>query len=682
MNRTLRVLGLALVAMAAMVSTATAQGGGPANDLFASAQVLPDGVADVTATNAGATRETGEPAHAGRVSNETVWFSYTAQSARPILIETCGSSFDTVLAVYTGSAVNALTPVIANDDRGQTCSGTISDATGGNNSAVHFTPVSGTVYKIAVSGYNSGDTGTIDLDLKQGPIPANDSFASATAVTGPTVDVTGSNISASKETGEPNHAGNAGGASIWYSWSAPAAGEYTIETCGSSFNTLLHVYTGSAVGSLTSVVSNDNSGGCLGGGGGQSRVTVTAPAAGQVYKIAVDGATSAAGQSVNAGPSVGSAKLKIASGAAPVAPPNDSFSSPEVLTGATDSFTGNNAAASTQAGEPNHSEEPATSARSTWFTWTAPSDGSLSLSLCDGTTNDSVLAVYTGSTLSGLVPVEGGRNDNGCPDSTGPAKIEALPVVKDRVYRIAVAAQSSAGLAGAYTLNLSFDAAVAPPNDSFSNAEVLTGTADSFTGTNLGATNETGEPDHTPSADYTSARSVWFAFTAPADGEVTILLCDSPATADSVLQVYTGTSVTELTKVDDGYDDDGCGPSFGPSRLSLIVTKDTTYRIAVADFEANGGIQGPYKLDFGFSPSGPTQECLDAQADLADAEDRRDAAATKVDKAKAALKKAKKSKKAKKIKKAKAKLKAAKDALSGAETDVEAAQATVDVECQ
>src|SRR2546425_3684733 len=42
-----------------------------------------------------------------------------------------------------------------------------------------------------------------------------------------------------KESGEPNHAGNAGGSSIWYRWTAPTADPVTIDTVGSAFNTLL-----------------------------------------------------------------------------------------------------------------------------------------------------------------------------------------------------------------------------------------------------------------------------------------------------------------------------------------------------------------------------------------------------------------------------------------------------------
>lgn len=114
-------------------------------------------------------------------------------------------------------------------------------------------------------------------------VPTNDNFSSAITISGGQGTTNGTNIRATKESGEPNHAGNAGGTSIWYTWTAPASGSVTIDTIGSTFDTLLGVYTGSAVGSLTTIASDDDS-----GGNGASRVGFTA-SSGTTYRIAVDG---------------------------------------------------------------------------------------------------------------------------------------------------------------------------------------------------------------------------------------------------------------------------------------------------------------------------------------------------------------------------------------------------------
>ncbi|HEU0011479.1 MAG TPA: DUF11 domain-containing protein [Verrucomicrobiae bacterium] len=114
--------------------------------------------------------------------------------------------------------------------------------------------------------------------------PANDTFDNASTVTGPTGSATGSTLGATKEPGEPDHAGNFGGASIWFSWQAPTNGTATFSTIGSDFDTLLAVYRGTSVSGLSLVAGNDDSGfGLL-----QSTVQFAARA-GTTYKLAVDG---------------------------------------------------------------------------------------------------------------------------------------------------------------------------------------------------------------------------------------------------------------------------------------------------------------------------------------------------------------------------------------------------------
>jgi hypothetical protein len=88
--------------------------------------------------------------------------------------------------------------------------------------------------------------------------PANDDLASATQITWSAGSVIGVNTSATKQSGEPSHAGKAGGASVWFKWTPPTSGWYGISTGGSTFDTLLGVYTGSSVGALTPVASNDD----------------------------------------------------------------------------------------------------------------------------------------------------------------------------------------------------------------------------------------------------------------------------------------------------------------------------------------------------------------------------------------------------------------------------------------
>src|SRR5690242_8586379 len=96
-------------------TTAWAQ---PANDNFASAEVIAGNFGTVTNDNTGATAELGEPNHAGLPPGLSVWYAWTAPQEGPVQFDTYGSDVlvDTVLGVYTGSNVAHLNLVAANDD--------------------------------------------------------------------------------------------------------------------------------------------------------------------------------------------------------------------------------------------------------------------------------------------------------------------------------------------------------------------------------------------------------------------------------------------------------------------------------------------------------------------------------------------------------------------------------------
>lgn len=88
-----------------------------------------------------------------------------------------------------------------------------------------------------------------------------DNFANRTTILGPFGVLAGSNEEATAENGEPRHAGKPGGSSIWYTWTPRASGIAGIITIGSTFDTLLAVYTGSNPSNLVEIVSDDERGG-------------------------------------------------------------------------------------------------------------------------------------------------------------------------------------------------------------------------------------------------------------------------------------------------------------------------------------------------------------------------------------------------------------------------------------
>ena len=175
-----------------------------------------------------ATTESGEPEHSEYYTSgeHSVWWSWTAPSDGDVTVDTCGSNYPTLLAIYTGSSVEALTPVAYNDFAFDGC-GPCGEACSIGGSKLSFTAQSGQVYRFAVDGLRwesppDNSTGSIVLALNKSVQPANDDFANAAVLTEDTgYGWLGTNAGASKEAGEPNHAGDAGGHSVWSSSTAP-----------------------------------------------------------------------------------------------------------------------------------------------------------------------------------------------------------------------------------------------------------------------------------------------------------------------------------------------------------------------------------------------------------------------------------------------------------------------------
>jgi hypothetical protein len=102
----------------------------------------------------GATHEPGEPNHLfdGTGGTHSVWYQWQAPVTAHVKIDTSGSNYDTVLAVYTGTAVNGLVAIDKNDDE---VLGVV------QTSVINFTATAGTIYKIAVDGFDDGDGGDV-----------------------------------------------------------------------------------------------------------------------------------------------------------------------------------------------------------------------------------------------------------------------------------------------------------------------------------------------------------------------------------------------------------------------------------------------------------------------------------------------------------------------------------------
>jgi hypothetical protein len=93
--------------------------------------------------------------------------------------------------------------------------------------------------------------------------PPGDNFASRSNLVGLSGFAAGTNSFATRELFEPYHARKYGTNSIWYTWRSPTNGIATFRTVGSTFDTLLAVYTGTTLNSLLPVADDEDSGGFL-----------------------------------------------------------------------------------------------------------------------------------------------------------------------------------------------------------------------------------------------------------------------------------------------------------------------------------------------------------------------------------------------------------------------------------
>lgn len=569
---------------------------GPAHDHFTAAALLEGSAGSSYAATAWATKETGEPNHAGNAGGASVWYRWTAPSGNPVAINTMGSTFDTLLAVYTGGSLSALTLIAENDNDGAS-----------PQSRVAFTPVSGTTYRIAVDGHD-GAVGNLALNWSQsGTGPANDHLASALAISGLEDQTTASTINATKEAGEPNHAGQTGGASIWFTWTAPASEVMFFETLGSNFDTVLAVYTGSSLSSLTAVGSNND----LSADYLQSRVRFNA-VAGTTYRLAVDGVNGASG----------SVRLKWNSGtflpdlivwgnsARPVVS-NETFSATHcavdegLVTEGTHRLlrfsteTRNQGTADLVLGAP---------AGNPLFEYALCHGhyhlyGFMSYRLLDGNGQALRSGFKTGFCLLDSTRWDPNASSSSKYDCSNQgiqkgwgdvymSRLDGQWVVIDGVPDGLYYLEMTVNPYGVIQeLDYSNNTVVipvvigVPPNDHFANAEVLEANFTTLSSANVNASAESGEPSH---ANVTARRSVWFQW-RPA-GNQSVRLDTVGSAFDTILAVYTGTSVSQLTQV--ASNDDISYPGTLQSRVSFTAIAGVDYMIAVDGYNgASGSIQ-------------------------------------------------------------------------------------------
>jgi hypothetical protein len=204
-----RVIKAISIFFTLVVLCATAKAAAPANDNFASPEIITSIGLAYQGNNSEATKEAAEPTHALNAGGKSVWYKYTATADGYLTVFTTASGFDTTLAVYKGFSLANLYLLAACDD--------LIPVTN-TRSRVTVETRTGDIYYIAVDGHNTEGTvasGNVVVELSIGSVASHDAFANAFNLSSAGGRQSTSNVNATKEAGEPNHALNVGGRSVW-----------------------------------------------------------------------------------------------------------------------------------------------------------------------------------------------------------------------------------------------------------------------------------------------------------------------------------------------------------------------------------------------------------------------------------------------------------------------------------
>jgi uncharacterized repeat protein (TIGR01451 family) len=152
-----------------------------ANDTFPGTTIS-GATGSLVGSNVAATPEIGEPLIAGTGPQKSMWYTWVAPASGTMSVSTCNvgnnnSTFDTMLGVYTGTPVNALTTITSNDDT----NGCVTTVNNNYGSKVTFTAVAGTTYRFQVDGYSTTTpSGTFNLIWSLAALTVNVTDNSAT----------------------------------------------------------------------------------------------------------------------------------------------------------------------------------------------------------------------------------------------------------------------------------------------------------------------------------------------------------------------------------------------------------------------------------------------------------------------------------------------------------------------
>jgi hypothetical protein len=218
----------------------------PGADNVADAETITSLPYHAIRSNQTATLETDEEKHCFQPPDEgnSIWWRYTATENGAVVIDTIGSTFDTILSIWTDNtdpATHPMTLRYCNDDEYN-----------GNylQSQLALPVTAGTTYYIRVADY-VGEGGVVVLNAEFAPDGADD-VEDAPDITSRPFNTIVNNFGATSQADEPlasssdcNFEGDLedGGNSVWWRYTPSQNGALEVDTFGSTFDTILSIWT-------------------------------------------------------------------------------------------------------------------------------------------------------------------------------------------------------------------------------------------------------------------------------------------------------------------------------------------------------------------------------------------------------------------------------------------------------
>jgi hypothetical protein len=376
--------------------------------------------------------------------NKDVWFRVTnGDCAGDMTITTCGSSFDTKIAIYPDSCPSSIGTLIAcNDDFN--CDGLAGDEL---QSGLTFAAAANASYLVRVGGYTNSSavtaegSGTINATFPvcapppPPPPPANDLCVDAIAVADG-APVSGSTTLANNAAGDGVSIGSPCGASgsskdVWFKYTPQTSGTVLLSTCGSSYDTVLSVHT--ACGTAAAQCNDDHgqgSGFCAANLSSRISMSMTA---GVTYLVRVSGYNGASGNFT----------LTVTGGGGVVPPANDNCGNRAGIGTGITAFSTVGATTDGIAHASCNANGSNNVTNDVWFNFPSDCDGDLTISTCNDATFNTRIAVYNAQGCSDYEARLLACSDDSNECASGTTTL-TIPVVSGQNYTIRVGGHNGA----------------------------------------------------------------------------------------------------------------------------------------------------------------------------------------------------------------------------------------------